>query len=264
VRVRLLAACGVVVAGLVIVGVSAVAKSHSDGPQLPPPPTVSPQMVAYLHQAQPLPRATGYPNSMEETNLGPLVQSLNQSWSAYFGGMPGKPVVAVKGWGSAGVGLLNKDDAVYPMCGREVKFDPAASAIIYCQEPFLAKGQNLRSANILVPFQPFMAELQKVGSDYKQAQLNTSLVAAFFYASHVQNGLASQHLAAWQDGTAAQMCLAGVGVATLVPQEPTARQWQAALGFLHRFWHYPQLSSQASDLRKGYQTADPKSCLIVA
>lgn len=258
-RVSLWAACSVIAVGLAVVGVTVVIKSHGDDPRMPSPASASPQFVSYLRQAQPLPRATGY-DPQHGINIGPVVQSLNQSWSAYFGRVPGKPVVAVKGWGSAGVGLLTPGDQVYPMCGRDVMFDPAASTIIYCPEPFLPAGENPHSGNILVPNGQFMTALQDMGSGYVQEQLNVSLVAAFFYVSHIQYGLSSQHLATWQDGTAAQMCLAGVGAATLVPEAPSARQWVAALGFLHRFWHFPQLSSQSSELLLGYQSANPQKC----
>lgn len=254
-RVRVLLAIGVLVAGLAIVGTAFVIRSSGTEQHLPPPAVTSPQLVAYLQRAQPLQRASEDP--AQPINLGPLVRSLNQSWSAYFGAMPGKPVVAVSGWGSAGVGLLAKGDHVYPMCERGVVFDPTASTIIYCQEPFLARGKNPYSGNILVPYQPFTTALP---ADPAQAQLDTSLVAAFFYISHVQAGLSAQHLATWQDGTAAQMCLAGVSMATLTSQAPTSRQWVAALGFLHKFWHFPQLSSQSSELVQGYQSADPKRC----
>jgi len=261
VRVRLLLAIGALVVGLAAVSAAFVIKSGRTEQHPPPPATASPQLVAYLQRAQPLPRASS--NPAQPTNLGPLVQSFNQSWSSYFGAAPGKPVVAVKGWGSAGVGMLDRGDAVYPMCGKDVKFNPTASIIVYCQEPFLARGQNLHSGNILVPYQPFTAAVGQV-IDPVQAQLDVSLVVAFFYTSHLRAGLGAQQLAAWQDGAAGQMCLAGVGVATLIPQAPTARQWMAALGFLHQFWHYPQQPWQATDLLKGYQTADPKSCFAGA
>jgi hypothetical protein len=141
-------------------------------------------------------------------------------------------------------------------------FDAAASTVVYCREVRVTDpgGSNTRSGNILVPNKPYLTALQGVGSDYRQGQLNSALVAAFFYVSHIEVELNTRGLASWQDGTATQMCIAGVGLAALTPIEPSARQWMQAMSFLRLFWHYAVFPWQLTEVRLGFQNADPQKC----